>query len=71
VHVGWSELADLYETGKTPIADAHATHRLAATRWLDRPAEPSTSFVEQWVSEASEGVGALFDRDENWWRNPR
>ena len=71
VYVAWAELTDLYETGKTPMADAHATLRLAAARWLDRPSEPTADFIEQWASEASQTVGALYERDGNWWHDPR
>jgi hypothetical protein len=70
VYVAWSELADMFETGKTPIPDAHATLRLAAARWLDRPAEPNASFIEQWISDASDAVQARFSRDGDWWRDP-
>lgn len=31
IYVAWAELEDLYETGKTPIPDAHAALRQAAT----------------------------------------
>lgn len=70
VYVAWAELTDLYETGRTPIPDAHAALRQAAARWLDRPAESTSDFIEQWVSEASQAVGAMYDRDGNWWREP-
>ena len=70
VYVAWSELTDLYDTGKTPISEAHATLQKAATRWLDRPAEPDADFIERWASEASQAVAALYERDGNWWREP-
>lgn len=71
VYVAWAELTDLFETGKTPIQEAHAALRLAAKRWLDRPAGPNARFIEQWVSDVSEATGTLFERDGDWWRDPR
>lgn len=70
VYRAWSELEDLYETGKTPIDEAHETLRMAARKWLDRPAQPTAGFIEQWVSEAEDAAGALFKRDGDWWHEP-
>jgi hypothetical protein len=70
VHVAWSELTDVYDTGKTPVSDAHATLRQAAVQWLERPAEPTTAFIEQWVADASQAVAARYERDCNWWHSP-
>ena len=67
VYVAWAELTDVYDTGKTPVSDAHSTLRLAATNWLDRPAKPTAVFIEQWASDASHAVAALYERDGNWW----
>lgn len=58
------------QAGKTPIAEAHANLRAAATAWLRHPATASAHFIEQWLSEADEGAGALFKRDGDWWREP-
>ena len=70
IYVAWAELTDVYETGVTPIADAHAALRLAATRWLDRPAEPSARFIEEWATDARRTAGELFARDGDWWNRP-
>lgn len=70
VYAEWAELADLYETGKTLIADAHAALRRVASRWLDRPSGPDATFIEQGVSDAADVVGALFERDGNWGHGP-
>lgn len=70
VYIAWAELADVYETGKTPIIDAHATLRKAATSWLDRSGLPSGSFIEGWISDANEAVRTLFERDGDFWRSP-
>ena len=70
VYVAWSELADVYETGKTPIPDAHSTLRLAAETWLDRPEQPDAGFIAEWVSDAADAVSSLFKRDGNWWYDP-
>lgn len=70
VYAAWATLTDVYDTGKTPIGEAHATLRAAATAWLRRPATPTADFIEQWLSEAHEGAGALFKRDGDWWREP-
>ncbi len=34
LYAAWAELTDLFEGGKTPIPEAHAALRRAATRWL-------------------------------------
>ena len=67
----WAELADLYETGKTPIGDAHATLRSLATRWLARPDVPVVGFIERWVLDAADAANALFERDGDFWRSPQ
>lgn len=35
IYTAWAQLADLYETGKTPILDAHTALRRAAEAWLE------------------------------------
>lgn len=70
VYVAWQELTDVYETGKTPDADAHEALRSAARSWLDRPLEPSAEFIEQWIADARNAAGALFKRDGDWWNDP-
>jgi hypothetical protein len=70
VYAAWARLTDLYDTGKTPIDQAHATLRDAGTKWLDRPSTPTAGFIEQWVSEADEAAAVLFKRDGDWWNEP-
>ncbi len=69
VYSAWGSLTDLYDTGKTPISDAHAALRRAAEEWL--PLVPDAAFIEHWMSEAGPATGELFDRDGNWWRDPK
>ncbi len=70
VFVAWAELEDLFETGKTPIPDAHEALRRAAEEWLARPAETSAVYVEWWVQRVNEVVRAIAARDGNWWHEP-
>ncbi len=70
VYVAWAELTDSYETGKTPIADAHAVLRQAASAWLDRPGLPDGQHVERWVREATATLHSLFLCDGDFWRSP-
>ena len=71
VYAAWATLTDVYDTGNTPIGEAHTTLRTAATAWLRRPARPTADFIEDWVSEANEQAGALFKRDGDWWHEPQ
>lgn len=59
----WADLEDLYDTGKTPIADAHAALRSAAVDWLARPSEPSVDYLAKWVENANRKVAVLIERD--------
>jgi hypothetical protein len=61
--VAWSELEDVYETGKTPVDEAHAALRQAGVEWLERPAKPSDQYVEAWIARASQAVGVFSARD--------
>ena len=70
IYVTWAELTDLYDTGKTPIADAHAALRQAATNWLERPDLPTEAFIENWLKETVSVTRSLVDRDGNWWGSP-
>lgn len=70
MYKAWAELADLYETGKTPIPDAHAALQRAASEWLNRAESPTEAFIEKWVVEANDAARALVDRDGNFWRAP-
>ena len=70
VFVAWAEVEDLYETGKTPIPDAHAALRQAATAWLARPSAPDKTWVEGWIASTQDAVKVLIDRDGDFWRSP-
>lgn len=70
IYVAWGELLDLYETGKTPIPDAHAALRQAAIDWLAGPKVPDGSWLERWSASTARAVRALVDRDGDFWRSP-
>lgn len=56
VFAAWADLEDLYATGKTPISDAHAALRQAATTWLARPSHPqAAAYIEKWIAHARLG----------------
>ncbi|WP_433088896.1 hypothetical protein ACQP1P_21900 [Dactylosporangium sp. CA-052675] len=67
----WAELADLFETGKTPVADAHAALRQAATDWLARPEDSTAASVAMWLERAQTLTNRLFDRDGDFWHGPK
>ncbi|MBI9114640.1 hypothetical protein [Sanguibacter suaedae] len=69
--IAWAELVDVFETGKTPVADAHAALRRAAAEWLRRTGPPTEEHVRRWVSLAGDEVAFLFDRDGTFWQGPR
>jgi hypothetical protein len=69
VLVAWAELADVYDTGKTPITDAHAALRQAASIWLDRPGLPNAEHIERWLRRAHDAAHALFRRDGDFWHS--
>ena len=70
VYVAWAVLTDLYETGKTPIPDAHAALRRAADDWVQRSDVPTVEFIEGWLARVSDVTTSLFDSDGDWWRSP-
>ena len=71
VFVAWADLEDLYDTGKTPIPDAHAALRAAATSWLDRPSVPHlAAYVEGWIAQVDQTVSAIIGRDGGFWTSP-
>ena len=50
VFVAWADLEDSYDTGKTPVSDAHAALRRAAADWLARPSGPDlAAYIERYV----------------------
>ncbi|MGW4483963.1 hypothetical protein ACWEOE_09005 [Amycolatopsis sp. NPDC004368] len=63
VYTTWAELADIYETGKTPIPDAHTVLRHAAKAWLERPSEPNSTFLDDWLRLATDAITHLYTRD--------
>ncbi|WP_433200622.1 hypothetical protein ACQP00_29105 [Dactylosporangium sp. CS-047395] len=67
----WADLADLFETGKTPIADAHGALRQAATDWLARSEDDTGAPVETWLEGAQTLTHRLTDRDGDFWHGPR
>lgn len=72
LYIAWSELTDVFETGRTPQEDADAALREAATQWLAR-CDPTgadlagASFYEAWVHLAGDLVHGLYARDGNFW----
>lgn len=67
-HVGdlfcaWAELEDLYEIGRSSPDHFLSVVRVAAQRWLDRPAAQSSAWLEQWVTDTREAVAARFKVD--------
>ncbi|WP_243058844.1 hypothetical protein [Nocardioides sp. SR21] len=71
VFVAWAELEDLYETGNTPIPDAHAALRQAAAEWLDRPSDASVAqFIEGWLKRVNQTVASILARDGDFWTSP-
>lgn len=70
LYATWAELTDLFDTGKTPLPDAHRVLTQAATAWLDRSGEPSPEFLAAWLERAQDSIGALVRRDGDFWRGP-
>jgi hypothetical protein len=67
----WADLEDLYDTGKTPIPDAHAALRQAAIDWLARPSVPHmAAYIEKWIAQAGRTASAIIDRDGGFWSSP-
>lgn len=66
----WAEFQDIFETGKTPVPEAHAALRRASELWLRRPEALSKSFLRDWLSFARKEAGFFFDRDGDWWHEP-
>ncbi|MEV4141295.1 hypothetical protein AB0J72_55160 [Dactylosporangium sp. NPDC049742] len=67
----WAELADLFETGKTPIPDAHDAVRQASTDWLARPEDDTGASVETWLERAQTLTHRPVDRDGDFWHGPK
>lgn len=68
VFVAWADLEDLYDTGKTPLSDAHGALRQAASQWLARPPMPDTgAYVENWIAETARSVSGFVERDGGFW----
>ena len=63
----WAELTDLFESGTTPVSDAHAVLRQAATDWLAGPGDPTDASIEVWLERTQASVNVLFDRDGTFW----
>lgn len=72
VFVAWANLEDLYDTGKTPIPDAHAALRQAAADWLARPSGPYevAAYIESWIAQARRTASAIIERDGGFWTSP-
>ncbi len=72
VFVAWADLEDLYDTGKTPIEDAHAALRRAAREWLARPVDgpEETTYIEEWTARVGQTVSAITERDGGFWSSP-
>lgn len=70
VYGAWAGLTDVFETGKTPVDDAHYLLRKAAARWLDRPGPPTDEHVARWIAYANRLATGAFERDGDFWREP-
>lgn len=62
MYAAWAELTDVFETGRTPIPDAHAALCRAAAAWLRRPDTPTSEHVEHWLAFANGEVRSLYER---------
>lgn len=71
LYTTWAELTDLFETGKTPIPDAHAVLRRAATSWPTRTGEPTGASLEIWLEQTEASINAVVHRDGDFWRIPK
>lgn len=72
VFVAWAELEDLFESGKTPIPDAHAALRQAAAEWLDRRSDSNLApFIDAWLKRVNRTVASIIARDGDFWRSPQ
>jgi hypothetical protein len=67
LYTAWQELLDLFETGKTPIPDADAALRQAATEWLARQGNPTAASIEAWLERTQTSIKKLLDRDGTFW----
>jgi hypothetical protein len=65
VFTAWADLEDIYDMGKTPIADAHAALRAAAAEWLELSSEALG--IESWIQRATALVRAISSRDGTFW----
>lgn len=71
VFIAWANLEDLYDTGKTPIPEAHAALRHAAVEWLERPSDSAkASYIEKWAERANRNAQAIVARDGGFWSSP-
>jgi hypothetical protein len=70
VYAAWSELTDLFESGKPPIPEAHAALNSAAAHWPQRPVAPAEKFLEGWLNQARRSVAILVERYGDFWRSP-
>ena len=71
VFAAWASLEDLYDTGKTPIPEAHAILRQAATDWLARPPFPEeAAYLEEWIAQAARTASSIIERDGGFWTSP-
>jgi hypothetical protein len=63
LYCAWAELEDLYEIGRSTPEQFHALVRVAAERWLERPAVQSSQWLERWVADTRNAVAARFKKD--------
>jgi hypothetical protein len=66
----WSELTDLFETGKTQVPTAHAVLQGAASEWLAASADRTSEAIEAWLARTESLVGRVFERDGSFWSDP-
>jgi hypothetical protein len=67
LYTAWMELTDLFETGRTPIPDAHTALRRPATDWLARPGEPTGASIAMWLEQTQLEIERINDRDGTFW----
>lgn len=67
--IAWANLEDTFETGETPIADAHQALRDAATDWLARTFDTPDDMTA-WTERAQAATARLREHDGGWWNEP-
>jgi hypothetical protein len=70
LYTGWSELTDLFETGKTKVPTAHAVLQGAANAWLAASPNRTSEALEAWLTRTEPLIRHAFERDGSFWSDP-